>query len=308
MKVILTGTSGNLGSRVLRSILDLKLIPTADLSISTSSPEKLADLAKANDLQLLKGDFNDPERLKDTFIESSADVLFLVSYPSPSIDRWLHHKAVIDAAKASRTIKIIVYTSLMFGGISGMESVAGVQQAHIKTIEYLQTSGMKYVIVREGIYAESWWLYAGFQKHPLSKSDTEDIEFVIPDDGPIAWVSWDDLAEGTALILSQIAHGKEDWINQSLSLTGPRATTITKMASLLEEHSGRKVHVKLVGAEAALKYHSGPQEVWIVQSWSGWFEGIKNGECAVVDPLLEQLLQRTPKGIEECAQILFKPV
>lgn len=309
MKVLLTGASGNLGSRVLRSILELKLINTADLKISTSSPEKLANIAEEHNLQLFKGDFNDSKQLQQTFVDSDAEILFLVSFPSPSIERWLLHKSVIDSAKASGNIKIIVYTSLMFGGTTGMKSVAGVQQAHIKTVEYLQTSGLDYVVIREGIYTESWWLYAGFQKHPLSKEDTDDINFVIPDDGPIGWVSWDDLAEGTARILSTIAQGQgQSWINQSLSLTGPRTTTISAIANLVEKYSGHKVSVNLVGSQKAFEYHRRDKEDWLIESWSGWYEGIKVGECAVLDPLLEDLLQRKPKGIEECAQTLFTPV
>ena len=44
-----------------------------------------------------------------------------------------------------------------------------------------------------------------------------------------------------------------------------------------------------------------------MESWVGWFDGIKAGECEVVDPLLEQILGRQPKGIEECAGDFFIP-
>ena len=309
MKVLLTGTSGNLGSRVLQHLLDYDLIPTTDLVISTSSPQKVAAIAKQNDIRIVPGDFTNPGQLQHSFTESKADILFLVSYPSPSIDRWLHHKTAIDAAKESGCIKLIVYTSLMFGGKTGMQSVAGVQQAHIKTIDYLSHSEIDYVVVREGIYAESWWLYAGFQPHPPSKGESAKIEFVIPDDGPVAWVGWDDLGEGTAKILTELAKGERKWIRQTLNLTGPKTATLKDVARLVAEYSGRKVEVKLVGKEKAKEYHlgDGKKEEWLVSSWAGWFDGLKEGECEVVDPLLEKILGRRPKGIEECAEELFTP-
>ena len=309
MKVLLTGTSGNLGSRVLHSLLDLNLVPSTNLVISTSSPEKVAAIAKQNDIRIVPGDFTNPDQLRQSFSDSQADILFLVSYPSPSVDRWLHHKTAIDSAKQSGCIKLIVYTSLMFGGKTGMQSVAGVQQAHIKTVDYLSKSGMEHVVLREGIYAESWWLYAGFQPNPLPRGENGKIKFVIPDDGPIAWVSWDDLGEGTAKILGKLAQGDKEWIGQTLNLTGPSTMTLQDVGKLVEEHSGREVEVKLVGKEKAKEHHlqDGQKEDWLVNSWVGWFDGIRDGECEFVDPLLGELLGRQPKGIKECATELFTP-
>ncbi|KAK5239344.1 hypothetical protein LTR40_014604, partial [Exophiala xenobiotica] len=138
------------------------------------------------------GDYTSPESLASSF--RGSDALFLVSFPSASVERWLYHKAAIDAAKAVG-VRTIIYTSLMFGGETGLDSIAGVQQAHIKTIEYLVQSGLQYVIVREGIYAEYWSVYAGFQPQKYHKGDSTEIRFVIPNDGPVAWVTTDDLAQ-----------------------------------------------------------------------------------------------------------------
>ena len=129
------------------------------------------------------------------------DVLFLSSYPSPSVDRWLYHKNAIDAAVLAG-VKCVVYTSLMFGGETGRESVCGVMKAHLKTIDYLEKVRdsargdgrvFDFVVVREGIYAESWWLYAGYQPKVLTKAaggEKGEMEWVIPNDGKVAWVTW----------------------------------------------------------------------------------------------------------------------
>ena len=144
---------------MLDSLLRLKLTPALQLIISSSHPSNFSSAAKEVGAEIREGDFTSPESLVSSF--RGKDALFLESYPSPSVGRWLHHKAVIDAARQAG-VKTLTYTSLLFGGKSSMESIAGVQQAHLKTIDYLMQTGLQYVIFMEGIYAESWWLYAGF--------------------------------------------------------------------------------------------------------------------------------------------------
>ena len=256
-KLILTGCGGHLGSRVLTHLLTHNLIPTSDLIISTSNASKLPQTVKDTNIEIRHGDFTSPSAPSDlTSTFRGATVLFLISFPSPSVSRWEHHRTAIDAAKASG-VQTVIYTSLMFGGEAGTSSVAVVQQAHIRTIAYLQQSGLKYVIVREGIYAESWWLYAGFQPregYPAPRSgsngvaldghdeglkeqgDKGVIEWVIPADGPVAWVSWTELAEATALILAEY----EKYIGQTLNLTGCETKTITQLAEVGGAGDGEK--------------------------------------------------------------------
>ncbi|OAP56860.1 hypothetical protein AYL99_08972 [Fonsecaea erecta] len=304
--LVLTGTTGHLGSRVLDTLLRHKLIPASQLVISSSHPSDVSAAAREAGIEIRPGDFTSPDSLAASF--KGADALFLVSFPSPSVERWLHHKAAIDAAKQAG-VKTVIYTSLMFGGETGLSSIAGVQQAHIKTIDYLTQSGLQYVIVREGIYAESWWLYAGFQPQKFHKGDTDDIRFVIPNDGPVSWVTWDDLGEATAKILQNY----EQYLGRTLNLTGPRTSTISDVAKLVEQHTGRTVTVDIVGRQEAERYHKfekksvPPDNFWVVESWSGWHDGIAQGETATVDPLIGEILGRAPRGIEEMAPRLFTP-
>jgi len=297
----LTGCTGHLGSRVLSSLLRLKLIPAEELVISSSSsPDMIPSEAQEAGVQVRYGNLNEPESLASSY--AGCNALFLVSYPSPAEDRWKQHKNAIDAAKAAG-VKTIIYTSLMFGGETGMKSVAGVQQAHIETVKLLQQSGLEYVVVREGIYAESWWLYAGFQPMKIP-SDCARLDFVIPQDGPVAWVGWDDLGEGTARILADY----KKYTGRTLNLTGAKTLTITEVGAMLEQtRPGITVNVKKVGQEEAARFHKEQKSAddWVVESWSGWHAGVEAGETAVVDPLLEELLGRKPAGIEELASTLF---
>ncbi|KAJ9502103.1 hypothetical protein H2202_002167 [Exophiala xenobiotica] len=299
--LVLTSTTGNLGSRILHTILREKLIPPSKLIISSTKPSQVSTAAHEAGIDIRQGDYTSPESLASSF--RGSDALFLVSFPSASVERWLYHKAAIDAAKAVG-VRTIIYTSLMFGGETGLDSIAGVQQAHIKTIEYLVQSGLQYVIVREGIYAEYWSVYAGFQPQKYHKGDSTEIRFVIPNDGPVAWVTTDDLAQGTARILQDYKR----YIGQTLNLTGPRATSVSDIAKLVE-----RIQVG-ESREEAQRYHkyekkSMPADkLWVVDSWSGWHDAMARGETALVDPLLADLLGRQPNGVEEMAEQYFKPV
>lgn len=329
-KFILTSPTGKLGSRVLSSVIKDALISPTDLIVTTSSiaPNSSANnttpgppslqLASEQEIPVRYGvDFTQaPDKIAPAF--EGGDVLFLSSYPSPSIERWNYHRNAIDAAVLAG-ITCVVYTSLMFGGDDGRSSVAGVMQAHLQTIDYLEQVRSKlrsngnqfdFIVVREGIYAESWWLYCGFQPQRLTRdqlNDDGELDFIVPNDGKVAWVTWDDLGEGTARIIADYKR----YLGQSLRLTGSRATKLTDITRMVSEVTGWKVHLKEVGKAEAERYHNqrnsaGEGGEWVIESWVGWFDALKDGECEIVDPLLEELLGKEVKGIEELKEDLFK--
>lgn len=193
---VLTGTTGNLGGGVLKHILEKKLIPASDLIISAYNTDSVPSIAKEAGIQIRHGNYEKAETLLSSF--KGGDTLFLVSYPSISEERFVHHKAAIDAAKEAG-ISHIIYTSLTYGGPTGEDTVAGVMKAHVNTVKYLKASGLVYTIIREASYAEIWSISAGFVQLDDSKKD---IDIVVPGDGGNTWASRDELAEATAIIVA----------------------------------------------------------------------------------------------------------
>lgn len=145
-------------------------------------------------VEVRRGNYSDPASLDAAF--AGADKLLIVSYPSIAhAERVANHKNAIDAAKRAG-IKHIYYTSLAFAS----DSKAAVMQAHLDTEKYLKESGLTYTILREGIYSESYPLYFGF----WSPGEGNDEVLVPYSDGGIAWVSREDLGEGTAKIMVEV--------------------------------------------------------------------------------------------------------
>lgn len=149
--IVLTGSTGGLGSSVLKHIL--KLVKPSELIVSVYNPETAPSVPDG--VQVRRGDYADPALLDAAF--KGADTLFLVSYPSIAHElRVERHTAAIDAAKRCG-IRRLWYTSLAFAD----GSISEVMQAHLDTEEYIKDSGLTYTIIREGIYAESFPLYLG---------------------------------------------------------------------------------------------------------------------------------------------------
>ncbi|TFY67010.1 hypothetical protein EVG20_g4096 [Dentipellis fragilis] len=205
--IALTGTTGGLGSQVLKHLLPL--VPASQLILSLYNPSLSNTAHFPAGVTVRRGDFSDPVSLDAAF--AGAERLLIVSYPSIKHEVPMrYHANAIDTAKRAG-VKHIYYTSLSLAD----GSVSEVMQAHLHTEKYLKESGVTYTIIREGIYSESYPFYLGF----FDKSKTD---VYVPGDGRIAWVSREDLGEGTARI---IAGGGFE--NQTVLLTGPASNNLT---------------------------------------------------------------------------------
>ncbi|KAH9888351.1 NmrA-like family protein [Cubamyces lactineus] len=281
-----TGTTGGLGSQVLKYLL--KLVPAFDVVVSLYNPAGASEAIKESGVEIRRGDYGDPASLDQAF--AGADKLLIVSYPSIAHElRVKHHKNAIDAAKRAG-VKHVYYTSLAFAG----NSVAAVMQAHIDTERYLKESGLTYTILREGIYSESYPLYFGF----FNAAEGKD-EVIIPySDGGIAWVSREDLGEGTAKIMVQ--GGFE---NETRLLSGSRTITLKEIADKVSSLLGRSIRL-VIGSEddyvrANVGKHGPRGEEEFLRKWATTYKALERGELDVVDPLLQEVLGRELKPFGE---------
>lgn len=195
-----TGTSGGLAGVALKVILQKKLLSPEEFRLSSASGQTNSEAAIAAGVEVRRGNMREPDTLLSAF--DGADAVFLVSYPSVGEERYQLHRNAIDAAKKAG-VRQIIYTSLTFGGMPGDKSMAGVMEAHTKTVEYLKSSGVAWTIIRYATYAHLWNNFAGF----LQLGDEKEFDAVIPADGPNSWASRRDLGEATAYIL-------KDWVRQ----------------------------------------------------------------------------------------------
>ncbi|KZT29617.1 NAD(P)-binding protein [Neolentinus lepideus HHB14362 ss-1] len=294
--IVLTGATGGLGSQVLKYLLTL--VPPSDITVSLHNPAGLDPSVASTGITVRKGDYAVPTSLDAAF--AGADKLLLVSYPSVAHElRVKHHVNAIEAAKRAG-VKHVYYTSLAFGYGTKPESCAAVMQAHLDTEAYLRKSGLKYTIIREGLYNESYPLYFGFF------DPAKDTDVYVPGDGPIAWASRTDLGEGTARLLA-LPPSDTRFDNTTLLLSGPASNllTLAQLSSLISTILGREITLHIISRDEYVKKHldeSGKiarlTEDYLGK-WATTFEAMGRGETGIVDPTLQELLGRPLKTMEE---------
>lgn len=295
----LTGCTGKIGGAVLQAILQQALTPPSELVICTSSDPEDAQWNELKDqgATIRQSNYDDPDSMVKAFAGCSK--LFLVSSPQISLDfnnvpigRERHHIAAIKAAQKAG-VKHIYYTSLAFGP----ESNSGVMQAHIRTETFLHgLSDIKYTILREGLYNESWPLYFGYYE---PKTD-ERSEVVTAGDGLISWTAIADLGLASALIL---VDPSTKYVGKTLYLSGLRTHSLKDIAAIISQLKNKEIHLKFVSREQYVDYYAklGVERA-SVEWWSTTYAALEKGECSIDDTTLTNLLASRgvePKPVEE---------
>lgn len=210
--------------------------------------------------------------------------------------REKHHRAAIDAA-LKVGVEHVYYTSLGFAN----PSKASVMRAHERTEKYLKDleaeDKVKVTILREGLYNESWPLYFGY--YFKLKAETRK-EVLVAGDGPISWTSIPDMAFATAKILSQAS---SEWAGKTFYLSQKRTWTMQDIAGIVSKVRGEDVKLKLVSRKEYEGFYVNEMgmEKASVEWWSSTYDALKDGECAIDDSTLEQVLKeagREPESLE----------
>jgi NAD(P)H dehydrogenase (quinone) len=142
--IAITGANGHLGQLIVERLLEE--IPANQIIAAVRAPENASLFAKTG-VQVRKADYSRPETLGTALY--GVKRLLLISASEVS-RRFKLHKAVIDAAK-KKGVELFVYTSLLRADSSEMFLAC----EHRQTEEYLQASGLPFVVLRNGWYLEN---------------------------------------------------------------------------------------------------------------------------------------------------------
>ncbi|KAI9802300.1 MAG: hypothetical protein M1833_001806 [Piccolia ochrophora] len=173
-------------------------------------------------------DYNDPNSLEKAF--SGVERLFFVSSSTFNNEQRIRQHANVIAAAKKVGVGQVYYSSLAFGGYESNSKV-DVRQAHLKTEQLLQESGISYTSVREGIYADCFPVLMNW--YPSS------TEVLLPADGPIAFASRAELAEATAQLRL-----KEPPTEDRVLLTGPRTHSLADLVKIMQRVTGKELRTE----------------------------------------------------------------
>ena len=282
-KILVTGATGHLGKAVTSFLLQKTEAENIRLLVR--------DAAKAEDfrskgVEIALGDYNDHGSLVQAF--KDIDKLYLVSGTDIE-NRSAQQENVINAAKEAG-VKHVIYTSVQHKNESAESPMAFIVNSHVHTEKVLKASGLTYTMLQHNLYADIIPMFAG---EKLLENKTI---YLPAGDGKTAFATREDMAEAGAVVLLDKT-GQFD--NKTIQIGGSEAVSWGQIAAIISKITGETityVSPSAVDFTATLTQANVPAEY--IGIFSGFGQGISEGEFDVVTYELENLLGRNPVTAE----------
>lgn len=226
--IAVTGATGALGTHVVEALL-ARGVAAADIVALVRTTGKAAPLAEKG-VTVKAFDYDAP----DAAALQGVDRLLLISGTEFG-KRVAQHSAVIDAAQTAGVGRL-VYTSVDSPAEPLSSSINPVTPEHAGTEDYLATSGVDHVILRNGWYNENF--LGALQTAPQSGAVLSSAG-----EGTVASASRRDYADAAAVVLTS------DAPKSLYKLAGDIAWSTTDLAASLTEVLGQPITVNPVSPE-----------------------------------------------------------
>ncbi|MEC0331323.1 SDR family oxidoreductase [Paenibacillus macerans] len=286
MKILVTGATGKLGTKVVETLL--KSVPASDLAVSVRNPEKAEGL-KARGVEVRQGDFDRPETLETAF--KGVERLLLISADGDNETRIRQHQTAVTAAERAG-VKFIAYTSIA----NAQASKNMLAPTHKATEEAILKTGIPYSFLRNNWYLEN---------------ETSTIQAVLSGapwvtsagNGKVGWALQQEYAEAAAAVLTGDGHE-----NTIYELSG-KLLTQEELASALGAVLGKDVQVQQVddAAYADIMKTAGVPD-FVIPMLVGIQQGIREGTLEVESNDFEKVLGRPLTPIQEALGQLVKGI
>lgn len=185
-------------------------------------------------------------------------------------------------------------------------------QAHLDSEKHLASlaksdPGFTYTSIREGLYSESFPIYTAFFD---PKSAPDGAEVTIPHDGSgpgVSWVRRDELGEASAKLIAMYCgvggQFPQKLVNGKVLLSGAREISMAETVQSLGRAVGKSFTIRPVSLDEYVKLPQvlssgdfGQGEKG--RTWATAWDGIRDGEAALVTKDLEEILGRKPEEYE----------
>ncbi|RYL27666.1 SDR family oxidoreductase [Acinetobacter piscicola] len=226
MKIAVTGATGQLGTLVIKALL--QHTQAENIVALVRNQQKAQDL-KNQGIELRHFDYDHVETLVPALI--GIDKLLLISANEIG-RRTPQHKAIIDAAKQAN-VQYIAYTSLL----NADSNPLGLAQEHRETEQLIRESGLSFTFLRNNWYSEN---YLANVQHTAESG----ILYGSAENGKISSASREDYAEAAAKVLTSVGHD-----HKTYELAGSASFTLTDLASYISQAANRPVSYQNISAQ-----------------------------------------------------------
>lgn len=276
--IVITGATEALNGATVNHLLSR--VTAEQVAVSVRDMSKAAELADRG-VQVRQGTYEDPAALTESF--TGADRVLLVSPSDPAADAVALLKNGIDAAIRSGVGRLF-YTSHQG---AHPDSPFGPARDHAAVEKLLAESGLGWTSLRNGFYT-----------HSLDKllGEWRDSGVITaPADGPVSWTARADEAEAAAVLLAS-----EQTHDGPVTSTAGTAVTFEDIAAIASGLAGKRIFRAVVDDEERVAWQCAHGTPELMARFSlSVFQAARNGLFAGVDPLLQDLLGRKPKTVEE---------
>lgn len=223
MKLLVTGATGKLGSKIVNALLSK--VPADQLAVSVRNPEKAEDF-RAKGVEVRQGDFDKPETLETAF--KGIDRLLIISADGDTETRIRQHNNAVAAAK-NAGVSFIAYTSIA----NAQESTNFLAEVHKATEKAILQTGIPYSFLRNNWYLEN-------ELSTIQGVQTGAPWVTSAGNGKVGWALQQDYAEAAAAVLAGEGHE-----NTIYELSG-KPLSQEEIAAAVSQVIGKEVPVQQV--------------------------------------------------------------
>ena len=283
MSIVVTGATGHLGRHVVEQLLEK--VPADQVTAVVRDESRAADLA-ARGVRLAVADYNAPETFDGLF--SAGDKVLLISGNEFAKGRVQQHTVVIEAARAAG-VALLAYTS-------APESLkASLADDHRATEQVLLTSGVPYVLLRNGWYHENY-------TEQLAPVLEHGAVVHAAGEGRLSSAARADYAAAAVAVLTGEGHE-----NKTYELGGDEAWSFAEFAAEVSRQTGREIGYTAVSAEEYTGILTGaglPEPA--AAMFAGVDVAIANGELVISTGDLSRLAGRPTTPLADAIAVALK--
>ncbi|MBV9179629.1 MAG: SDR family oxidoreductase [Nitrososphaeraceae archaeon] len=285
--ILVTGSTGNVGSQVVKQLSSFK-----GKVLAAVQSKNRAEEVKNTGAELVEMNFNNTETISAAF--KGIQALFLLTPFVPNMIEISDN--LVEQAKKANVNHIVKQSA--FG--SDTEQGITMNRLHREVEKIIESSGINYTFLRPMSFMQNYLGLAdsiktqGWFSFPLGDSKT-------------SFVDTRDIAAVAVQALTKSSEHR----SKTYNLTGPEAISNYEIAETLSNIAGRKITYVDVSADDARKRmkNSGMQE-WSVDSLMELFGFQKGSNASVVSPDVERVTGRKPISFVQFATDyaeLFRP-
>lgn len=219
--ILLTGATGNVGSLLVKKLIDLENIKVR---------AAVRDLSKAREYQALGMEVVEMDMTKPDMVAAAFAGMQKAFILTPVVQNFDELTRILcDAATKAGTVQHLVKLSV--GGASD-KSLLDFSRQHYQSEKYVEATGIPYTFIRPTAFAQQLtgifpWIYR-----------CGDDSFYLPiGAAKVAWLDVRDIATVAAHTLTTPGHE-----GQVYNLTGTTAVSCPEIAAAISEATGKKMN------------------------------------------------------------------